>query len=140
MTAKVSIEDGLSSTLALAAPFSVGALVVLLLAAGQSFDWLATADGLVMALYLGIFATGCAYVLFGSGLRRLTPSTTVTLVLAEPITAALLAVVVLDETIAVIGWVGIATVVVGLWIVGRDATSAPRGAPSPVDDAARTPG
>ncbi|MDX2379245.1 MAG: EamA family transporter [Acidimicrobiia bacterium] len=129
VTAKASIEDGLSSTLALAAPFTVGAAVVVALASTQSFAWLATAQGVVMALYLGIFATGFAYVLFGLGLRRLTPSTTVTLVLAEPITASLLAVIVLDEMIAVVGWVGITVVVAGLWLVGRDVALNPSADP-----------
>jgi DME family drug/metabolite transporter len=133
VTAKASIEDGLSSTLALAAPFTLGAVVVLALGTTQSFDWLATRQGVVMALYLGVFATGFAYVLFGIGLRGLSPSTTVTLVLAEPITAALLAVAVLDESIAVVGWAGIVLVVVGLWVVGRDV---PRPAPSGVADVA----
>ena len=120
VTAKVSIDHGLSSTLALAAPFTVGGAVVIALGSSQSFDWLTTRGGAAMALYLGVFATGFAYILFGRGLRRLSPSTTVTLVLAEPITAALLAVVVLDERIEPAGWAGIATVLVGLWLVGRD--------------------
>jgi drug/metabolite transporter, DME family len=65
---------------------------------------LATREGLAMALYLGVVATGVAYVLFGFGLRRLPSATAVTLVLAEPLTAALLAAVVLDESIPWIGW------------------------------------
>ena len=74
-----------------------------------------------MALYLGIVATGLAYVLFGYGLRRLTSATAVTLVLAEPLTAALLAAVVLDEVIPWVGWVGVGVVLVGLVAVGRSA-------------------
>jgi DME family drug/metabolite transporter len=139
VTAKISIDHGLSSTLALAAPFTVGGAVVVVLGATQSFDWVTTRDGVAMALYLGVFATGFAYVLFGRGLRRLSPSTTVTLVLAEPITAALLAVIVLDERIEPFGWLGISTVLAGLWLVGRDASrgepavarSSVRGAPAP---------
>lgn len=124
VTAKSSIEAGMTSTLALAAPFTVGAVVVIVLAATRPLDWVVTGDGVVMVLYLGIFATGLAYVLFGVGLRGLTPSTTVTLVLAEPITAALLAVIVLGESIPFAGWIGIAAVVAGLWLVGRAAPAA----------------
>ena len=124
VTAKSSIDAGMTSTLALAAPFTVGAIVVIVIATSQSLAWVVTGDGALMVLYLGIFATGFAYVLFGLGLRALTPSTTVTLVLAEPITAALLAVVVLDESVPFAGWLGIAAVVVGLWLVGRDVAPA----------------
>jgi drug/metabolite transporter, DME family len=87
---------------------------------------LATGSGLVMALYLGVVATGVAYVLFGFGLRRLSTATAVTLVLAEPLTAALLAVVVLDESIPVLGWLGVVAVMAGLVLVGRSASGTPR--------------
>jgi DME family drug/metabolite transporter len=128
ITAKASIEDGMSPTLALAAPFTLGAIVVLALASTSDVGWLRTGPGLAMGVYLGVFATGLAYVLFGRGLRGLVPSTAVTLVLAEPVTAALLAALILDEPLAAPGWVGVALVVAGLRIVG---TSQPAGDPAP---------
>ena len=122
VTTKVAIEYGLPSTLALAMPFTVGAFGVAAVARGESFAWLTTADGALMALYLGVVATGVAYVLFGAGLSRLTSSTVVTLVLVEPVTAALLATLLLDESIPPVGWLGLAGVVAGLWVVGRAVT------------------
>ena len=74
-----------------------------------------------MALQLGVLATGLAYLLYGFGLQRLTSATTVTLVLAEPLTATLLAVLVLDETIVPVAWIGIVGLLAGLLIVGRTA-------------------
>jgi DME family drug/metabolite transporter len=126
VTTKATMERGLGSTAALAVPFTIGVVVVLALSVTESSAWLATASGLAMALYLGVVATGLAYVLFGFGLRRLPTSTAVTLVLAEPLTAALLAVVVLDESIPWTGWVGVAVVMCGLALVGRSASSAGR--------------
>ena len=122
VTSKATMERGLASTVALAVPFTIGVAVVLALSVGESASWLTTWAGLVMALYLGVVATGLAYVLFGYGLRRLTSATAVTLVLAEPLTAALLAVVVLDESIPVTGWLGVAAVIGGLVLVGRSAS------------------
>ncbi len=119
VTSKSTMQRGLPSTLALAAPFSVGAVGVVVLASRESYEWLGDDGGLAMGLYLGVVATGAAYVLFGFGLRRLTSATTVTLVLAEPVTAALLATVVLHETIPPMGWFGVVVVVAGLWLVGR---------------------
>ena len=121
VTSKATMERGLASTTALAIPFTIGVVVVLVLSGGESASWLGTPDGLAMALYLGIVATGLAYVLFGYGLRRLTSATAVTLVLAEPLTAALLAAVVLDEVIPWVGWIGVGVVLVGLVAVGRSA-------------------
>lgn len=122
VTSKATMERGLGSTPALAVPFTIGVLVVLVMALPESSSWIATSAGLVMALYLGVVATGLAYVLFGFGLRRLTSSSAVTLVLAEPLTAALLAAVVLDESIPWSGWIGVAAVIAGLALVGRSAS------------------
>ncbi len=121
VTAKSTMSSGVASTLALAAPFTVGAVVVALLAVRESFGWIMTGSGALMALHLGIAATGLAYLLFGYGLHRLTSATTVTLVLAEPLTAALLATLMLDETISPLGWLGVGAVIVGLFVVGRAA-------------------
>ena len=125
VTSKATMERGLG-TVALAIPFTIGVIVVLALSIPESWDWLATRSGLAMALYLGVVATGLAYVLFGFGLRRLSTATTVTLVLAEPLTAALLAVGVLDEAIPWVGWVGVAVVMLGLALVGQSASSSAR--------------
>jgi drug/metabolite transporter, DME family len=126
VTSKATMERGLTSTAALAIPFTIGVMVVVLLSVPDSWSWLATGSGLAMALYLGVVATGVAYVLFGFGLRRLSTATAVTLVLAEPLTAALLAVVVLDESIPVLGWLGVVAVMAGLVLVGRSASGTPR--------------
>ncbi len=128
VTSKATMERGLGSTAALAVPFTIGAVAVLGLSLSESMAWLATAAGLTMALYLGVVATGLAYVLFGFGLRRLTSATAVTLVLAEPLTAALLAAVVLDESIPALGWLGVVVVMLGLVLVGRSASGVPRNA------------
>lgn len=125
VTSKATMERGLG-TVALAIPFAIGAVMVLALSIPESWDWLATRAGLVLALYLGVVATGLAYVLFGFGLRRLSTATAVTLVLAEPLTAALLAVVVLDESIPGVGWVGVVVVMLGLALVGRSASGSAR--------------
>lgn len=130
VTSKATMERGLGPTPALAIPFTIGVVVVVAMAMAQAISeaptWLTTWDGLAMALYLGVVATGLAYVLFGFGLRRLTSATAVTLVLAEPVTAALLAAVVLDESITVVGWLGVGSVVAGLALVGRSASGAAR--------------
>jgi drug/metabolite transporter, DME family len=130
VTSKATMERGLGSTSAMAIPFSIGVVVVVALALAQSVSeppgWLMSMDGVAMALYLGVVATGLAYVLFGFGLRRLTSASAVTLVLAEPLTAALLAALVLDESIPWVGWIGVGVVVAGLALVGRSASAAAR--------------
>jgi DME family drug/metabolite transporter len=120
-TSKLTIGRGLDPTAALAAPFTLGSSLLVLVALGGSWSWLAGAGGVALAMYLGVAATGVAYVLYARGLRTLPSSTAVTLVLAEPVTASLLAVIVLGEPIPPAGWLGVAIVLVGLGLTGRAA-------------------
>jgi DME family drug/metabolite transporter len=71
-----------------------------------------------MALWLGLATTTVAYVLFGRGLRHLPAGPVTTLVLAEPVVATVLGVVVLGETLTVLGWIGAALVLAGLVLQG----------------------
>jgi DME family drug/metabolite transporter len=59
--------------------------------------WVTTLRGLLIVLYLGIVATALAYMLFTRGVSRIPAATTATLSLAEPLTASLLATLVLGE-------------------------------------------
>lgn len=112
------IGRGVDSTEASAWQFTLGALALLPFLVGQPLDWLVTPSGVAMALHLGVLTTGVAYLLYGWGLRSVEPSTATTLTLAEPATAAVLAVVVLDERLRWFGWVGFLLVVAGLVAVG----------------------
>ena len=121
VTSKVVMERGVDPVVTLASTFLVGAIAVAVLAAREPFGWITSTSGFLMALHLGVLATGLAYLLFGYGLQRLTSATTVTLVLAEPLTATFLAVLVLDESIVPVAWIGIVGLLGGLLIVGRTA-------------------
>jgi DME family drug/metabolite transporter len=65
-------------------------------------------------LWLGIVTTGLGYTLYAYGLKRVHSSSASTLVLAEPATATLLAVIVLGDAISTTGWLGIIVVIIGL--------------------------
>jgi drug/metabolite transporter, DME family len=104
-------------------------LVPVLVAAGPGF--LASADGLGLALYLGAIPTALAYVLFSRGLRSLTSGETATLVLAEPLTAAALGVVALGEHPSATAGAGAVLVLCGLGVLavpGRRRAPAPAAA------------
>ena len=115
------IERGVHSTTSMAWEFTIGSPLLALLMIGQPTAWLATASGIAISLYLGVLVTGFAYLLYGWGLRSISTSTAVTLTLAEPLTAAVLAVVVLDERLRWFGWLGAGVVIVGLAVAARSA-------------------
>ena len=65
-----------------------------------------------------VAATGVAYLLYGYGLGTLDTATATTLTLAEPVTAAVFATVVLDERLSAVEWLGAAIVLLGLALAG----------------------
>jgi drug/metabolite transporter, DME family len=113
---KWQIDRGLPSTASMATMFSAAAVLCAPLLLIEPLGWLATGGGFALALYLGVATIGIAYTLYGLGLRSLAAPTVITLTLAEPITAAVLAAIVLDETIGWWGMLGIGFVAVGLVI------------------------
>lgn len=119
------IERGVDSTAASAWQFSIGAVMLLPLMLTQPMSWLGDPGGIAMALHLGLACTTVAYVLYGWGLRSVEAATATTLTLAEPVTAAILAVVVLDERLRWFGWVGAGLVALGLALVGGGARAKP---------------
>ncbi|MCU1387319.1 MAG: multidrug transporter [Ilumatobacteraceae bacterium] len=125
MIGRQRIAAGLSSTTCMAAMFVGGAVLSAPLLAVGTTNWIVTPKGVALALYLGIVTVGVVYTCLGWGLRTLSAPTVVTVTLAEPITAALLATVVLDQVIGVSGALGIATVSAALVITARDRRSIP---------------
>jgi DME family drug/metabolite transporter len=131
--AKRLLDHGAEPIGVMAAGFaSAGVLLVpVLLLAGPSF--LAAPGGLALALYLGAVPTALAYVLFARGLRRLSSGETTTIVLAEPLTAVTLGVVVLGEQPGAIAIAGAALVLAGLAVLalpGRRRRPAPEVLPA----------
>lgn len=110
------IEAGVASTTAVAWQFTIGAMLLAVAFVHEPVGWIATGAGALMVLHLGVLATGVAYLLYGIALRSVSSSTAVTMTLVEPVTAAIFAVVILDERLQPFGWVGVLVVFIGfLW-------------------------
>jgi DME family drug/metabolite transporter len=77
--------------------FALAALLAVPAAAVLGGPVVPTATDLVVVAYLGLVATGIAYLLFSHALRHIPAATGVTLALAEPVTAFVLAVLVVGE-------------------------------------------
>ncbi|MES2094247.1 MAG: EamA family transporter [Actinomycetota bacterium] len=94
--------------------FGLGAIVLLpvLLATGQPL--LLTPASVAISAYLAIGPMLVAYLLFGVALGSLRSSTTTTITLIEPLVATVLAVVVVGERLAAVGWVGLALILAGV--------------------------
>lgn len=86
---------------------------------------------LAWLLYLGALTMAMAYVLLYSGLRVVAPSTAVTASLVEPVTAAVVAAVVLGESLGPAAVVGILLVLGAVAGLGRPAAAAGPVLPDP---------
>ena len=109
-------REGFTGSSVLSASFALGAL--LLLPAVFTSSWWRSPGGIGEVLWLGIATTTVAYLLFGIGLRELQPGHIATLTLLEPAVATVLGVVVLDEPLSAIGWIGCLLVVGALALLG----------------------
>jgi DME family drug/metabolite transporter len=109
----------------MAGAFGLAAVLLLpvFLLAGPS--WVATTDGLALALFLGVVPTAAAYLLFARGLKKLSAAETATLTLAEPLTATLLGVIVLSEQLSAPAGVGAALILSGLLVLAAPEVRRP---------------
>lgn len=89
-------------------------------------SWVASLQGISVSIQLGVAATGIAYFLFAKGLANVSSSTAVTLALAEPLTAALLGVFLLGESLNTTAWLGIFLLIMGIAILIGSSRAANR--------------
>jgi drug/metabolite transporter, DME family len=114
LAAKRLLTAGHAPEQVMAVAFGLGALVLLPVLVATTPGWLLHADGVALALFLGVVPTALAYVLFARGLRRLSASETATLTLAEPLTAGALGAIVLAEPLTATSAAGAGLVLAGL--------------------------
>ena len=105
---------GHASAAVMAVAFAGGAVLLLPVLVSRDVGWLADGRGVVIALHLGVVTTAVAYLLFGIGLGRIPVAVAATLSLAEPLTAALLGVLLLDERLRAPQWAGALLLLAGL--------------------------
>ncbi|UTR13317.1 DMT family transporter [Salipaludibacillus sp. LMS25] len=108
------IVKKLAPEMAVAVVFTLAAVILSPLLFVFDVSWVTELNGLLVVLQLGIVATAIAYLLFVRGLMGIPASTAVTLSLAEPLTAALLGVVIVGEVLTVWASVGIFLIFAGL--------------------------
>jgi DME family drug/metabolite transporter len=101
-----------------AVAYTLSALLLLPLLVGDSLAWMTTSSGILTAIYLGAISMALANTLQVVGLKRLSPAPTATLLLADPLTATILGIWVLDESITPIATLGLILVAIGLVMQG----------------------
>ena len=121
------LDDGVQPTEMVSSSFMAAGILLLPGLLLQPLGWLGTANGIVLALYLGAATAGLANTWLAHGVRGLGPGPAATLMLLDPVTATVLGVVVLGESIVPLAALGIVMVLMGLAMqtvrpAGRAAT------------------
>ena len=127
VASKRLMNAGHASHEVMAAAFGLGGLILIPVLLSQPLSWLWSWQGVALAVWLGLATTTVAYVLFGRGLAVLPAGPVTTLVLAEPLVATVLGVLVLGERLGPAGWAGCLLVLAGLVLLGGAEVRADRG-------------
>lgn len=114
VVAKRVLVRGVPPVRLMGAAFGSAAVLLLPVLALGDTAWLHEGRGVALAAYLALGPTVVAYVLFARGLRHLAASEVTTIVLAEPVTATILGVTALDETLGVASGAGVVLVLAGI--------------------------
>jgi DME family drug/metabolite transporter len=97
--------------------FGAGAVLLLPVLLVTGAPLLQSPATIGIAAYLALGPMFLAYLLFGIGLRGIRSSVVTTITLLEPVVATVLAVTVVGERLAPIGWAGLALVLIGLTVL-----------------------
>jgi DME family drug/metabolite transporter len=115
---------------------TIGAIAILPLAAAEGLAFTPEASPIALLVYAGAITTALAYALFYTGLRRISGSVAVVVTLLEPLTAAVLAVLLINEPLGlttVIGGVLLLGAVAALYLDAGGTSERPAPEPLPAD-------
>ncbi|MFX3673016.1 MAG: DMT family transporter [Paenisporosarcina sp.] len=102
---------------AVAMTFSFSAIMLFPFLLIFNSSWILEPSNSLTILYLGFMTTSAAYILFLSGLQKVPSSSAVTLSLGEPLTAAILSVIVVGEVLSPISWIGVFLLLGGILVL-----------------------
>lgn len=97
--------------------FLTGAILLSPILLTHDLRWLQEINGWLLMLHLGVLATALSYYLFARGIEHIPVSSAVTLSLAEPLTATVLGVLVVGETLSTVAWSGLLLILSGIIVL-----------------------
>jgi drug/metabolite transporter, DME family len=126
VASKRALDHGIDGVVAMAAIFVCSGLLLSPALLVWGVGWAATPSGAATVAWLGLGTIALAYALFAAGLRHVDAPTATTLTLAEPLTATVVATILLREVLGPVGLAGAALVTAGLALAGRRQRAHPR--------------
>lgn len=111
------VLDAVPAVPAVAVIFSLSAIMLFPFLFIFETEGILTGRGIAVVLFLGLATTSIAYILFSTGLKYIPSSSAVTLSLAEPLTAALLSVIIVGERLSATSWAGVLLLLGGILVL-----------------------
>lgn len=102
---------------AVAMTFSTSALLLCPISLIYGIEWVGQGANWLPLAFMGVFGTSIAYLLFLTGLQKISSSSAVTLSLGEPLTATILGVFLVGEYLSVTSWFGVAMLLGGILVI-----------------------
>ncbi len=116
------MRRGVPARAAMGATFGIGGLLLLPVLLVTGAPLLSSWSNAAVGSYLALVPMFAGYVLFGWGLGRVAASTATTVSLAEPVVAAILAVVIVGEQLPGPGWAGMGLILAGVTVLSLPGT------------------
>ncbi len=116
-TARGLMLRGVPSRVAMGATFGIGGLLLMPVLVATGGPFLASWSNAAVGIYMALVPMFLGYVSFGYALPRIPASTATTITLAEPVVAAVLAVLIVGERLPMLGWLGVALVIACLVVI-----------------------
>lgn len=116
---KTMIDQGVQSQAAMGCTFGLGAILLLPTLFITGDNLFASSTNVMVIIYMALIPMGVGYIAYGFGLRFVTASSANLITLFEPVIAAVLAVVIVGESIPSTGWMGIVLILVCLLIQAK---------------------
>lgn len=111
------MASGVGRAASMGAVFGTGGLLLMPVLLVTGAPLVASGEAFLVAVYMALVPMFLGYLLFGYGLAGVPASTATTITLVEPAVAAVLAVAVVGERLAPLGWAGLAVLVVVLLLL-----------------------
>lgn len=113
---KRHIESGIESGASMAALFLLASFVLLPSLAITGENLFANITNAAVVIYMALVPMFLGYLAFAYGLRTVSASSATLITLLEPVVAVLLAIALLGEQFALIGWIGLVAVFLSILI------------------------
>jgi DME family drug/metabolite transporter len=131
VAAKVELNRGGHFVEMPTAAYLIGSVMLLPFVLTQPLGWVGTFSGAALIIYLGVVTMAIANVSQVRGMKGMPPGPAATLLLADPLTATILGMLVLNESITGRGVIGMILVLVALLLQGKALGNKPNKEPIP---------